>query len=102
MLYLHFVVFAKRNLCLSCQEIFLNEMTVKPEIARNQALKENAFMMAICIQIGIPLFLVGKPGSSKSLAKTIVTSAMQGLDSTSILFKRMKTVIMSLRFRLRL
>ena len=35
-------------------------------------------MMVVCIELRIPLFLVGKPGSSKSLAKTIVADAMQG------------------------
>ncbi|WAR16700.1 R213A-like protein, partial [Mya arenaria] len=38
----------------------------------------------------VPLFLVGKPGSSKSLAKTIVSDAMQGNSSYSNLFKSLK------------
>ena len=42
-------------------------------ISKNQALKENVFMMMICIELKIPLFVVGKPGSSKSLAKTLVS-----------------------------
>jgi hypothetical protein len=39
-----------------------------------------------------PLFLVGKPGSSKSLAKTIVADAMQGDSSRNDFFKRYKQV----------
>ena len=35
-------------------------------------------MMSLCIQLKIPIFIVGKPGSSKSLAKTIVGDVMQG------------------------
>ena len=35
-------------------------------------------MMAIMIELRIPLFIVGKPGSSKSLAKSVVTDVMQG------------------------
>lgn len=62
------------------------------DIARNKALKENVFMMVICIELRIPLFLVGKPGSSKSLAKTIVGNAMLGKASVSQLFKEMKSV----------
>ena len=34
--------------------------------------------MSICMELRIPLFLVGKPGSSKTLAKTVVVDVMQG------------------------
>ena len=46
----------------SCYEVFLNEIKLPDAIARNQALKENIFMMILCIEMKIPLFLVGKPG----------------------------------------
>lgn len=51
-------------------------MKLGPNIARNAALRENVFMMAVCIQLRIPLFLVGKPGSSKSLAKSIIQDSL--------------------------
>ena len=54
-------------------------MKLGANIARNVALRENVFMMVICIELRIPLFLVGKPGSSKSLAKSIVADSMLGL-----------------------
>ena len=44
----------------------------------NLKLQENVWMMAIMIELRIPLFIVGKPGSSKSLAKSVVTDVMQG------------------------
>lgn len=50
--------------------------------------------MAICIELRIPLFLVGKPGSSKSLAKTVVGEVMEGEKSYSELFKRLKEIQM--------
>ncbi|XP_061169142.1 E3 ubiquitin-protein ligase RNF213-like [Saccostrea echinata] len=77
-----------------CQEVFLNNVKLDENIARNKALKENVFMMLVCIELRIPLFLVGKPGSSKSLAKTIVADAMQGNSSFSPLFKNYKQVKM--------
>ena len=49
-------------------------------------------MMVVCVELRIPLFLVGKPGSSKSLAKTIVSDAMQGNAAYSELFKTLKQV----------
>ena len=67
-------------------------MQLKPNIARNHALKENIFMMIVCIEMCIPLFLVGKPGSSKSLARNYVADAMQGKSSRSDLFKQFKEV----------
>ena len=65
-------------------------MTLGPNIAKNAALRENVFMMTICIELRIPLFLVGKPGSSKSLAKSIVQSSMQGTASNSELLRGFK------------
>uniref|UniRef100_A0A8D2D6D2 E3 ubiquitin-protein ligase RNF213 n=1 Tax=Sciurus vulgaris TaxID=55149 RepID=A0A8D2D6D2_SCIVU len=74
------------------QDFFLSEVPLRKTIARNVALKENVFMMIICIELKIPLFLVGKPGSSKSLAKTIVADAMQGQAAHSALFRSLKQV----------
>ena len=75
---------------LKCQHIFLDEVELKNNIARNSALLENVLMMIICVELRIPLFIVGKPGSSKSLAKTIVSNAMQGNNSKSDLFRNLK------------
>uniref|UniRef100_A0A669PUC8 RING-type E3 ubiquitin transferase n=2 Tax=Phasianus colchicus TaxID=9054 RepID=A0A669PUC8_PHACC len=74
------------------QDLFLSGVQLRDTIARNLALKENVFMMIICIELKIPLFLVGKPGSSKSLAKTIVADAMQGQAAHSDLFKDLKQI----------
>uniref|UniRef100_A0A8C6FXF9 E3 ubiquitin-protein ligase RNF213 n=1 Tax=Moschus moschiferus TaxID=68415 RepID=A0A8C6FXF9_MOSMO len=74
------------------QDLFLNGVSLRKTIAKNLALKENVFMMVICIELKIPLFLVGKPGSSKSLAKTIVADAMQGQAAHSDLFRHLKEV----------
>ena len=69
----------------------IDEETHK-NIAKNRALKENVFMMIVCIENRIPLFLVGKPGSSKSLSKAMIMDAMKGTAAKSDLFKRMKQV----------
>ena len=61
-------------------------------IARNAALKENVFMMLVCIELKIPLFVIGKPGSSKSLAKSIIENSMQGQSSNNKLCKKLKQV----------
>ncbi|XP_055097754.1 E3 ubiquitin-protein ligase RNF213 isoform X3 [Symphalangus syndactylus] len=77
---------------MRAQDLFLDGVPLRKTIAKNLALKENVFMMVICIELKIPLFLVGKPGSSKSLAKTIVADAMQGPAAYSDLFRSLKQV----------
>ena len=69
-------------------------MELGPNIAKNAAMRENIFIMAICIELRIPLFLVGKPGSSKSLAKFIIQDSMHGKNSHSRLLKKFKQVQM--------
>ena len=75
-----------------CQDVLLDNMKLGPNIARNAALRENVFMMAICIELRIPLFLVGKPGSSKSLAKSIIADSMLGRVSDKELIREFKEV----------
>ena len=55
-----------------CQTRIVNLMKIEAHIARNSLLTENLFMMFVCIQLKIPLFIIGKPGSSKSLARSII------------------------------
>ena len=81
------------DLCfVRCQKAVLNVLELGENIARNTALSENVFMMVVCIELRIPLFVVGKPGSSKSLAKTVVAANMEGDASKSDLFKTFKQV----------
>ncbi|KAK5599708.1 hypothetical protein CRENBAI_016743 [Crenichthys baileyi] len=74
------------------QDLLLSGVPMGDTIARNSALKENVFMMVLCIELKIPLFLVGKPGSSKSLSKTLVADAMQGQAAHSDLYKMLKQI----------
>jgi len=78
----------------SFQDMILSQMkpVIPMNIALNTALKENVFMMLICIELKIPLFVIGKPGSSKSLAKSVIENAMQGTSSPVILCKKLKQV----------
>ncbi|XP_016335836.1 E3 ubiquitin-protein ligase rnf213-beta-like [Sinocyclocheilus anshuiensis] len=78
----------------SCQDFFLEKIQTRDTIAKNLALKENVFLMVVCIELRIPLFLVGKPGSSKSLAKTVIADAMQRQASHCDIFKKFKEVHM--------
>ena len=74
----------------------MDNIKMPETIAKNKALKENIFMMVVCIELRIPLFLVGRPGSSKSLAKAMVMDAMQGKLSPSDIFRDLKEVCIKL------
>ena len=80
----------------SCQDALIEQVIDKEHhknIAKNKALKENVFMMIVCIENRIPLFLVGKPGSSKSLSKSLVDNATKGRNSKQdSIFSKMKKV----------
>ncbi|XP_078327262.1 E3 ubiquitin-protein ligase rnf213-alpha-like isoform X2 [Crassostrea virginica] len=81
-----------QNEITRCQRVFLENVNLNEKVAKNLALRENFFMMVVCVQLRIPLFLVGKPGSSKSLSKSILDHNMQGRESHSDLFKTLKQV----------
>jgi MoxR-like ATPase len=55
-------------------------MKINPskEIARNFSLKENIFVMYVCILNKIPLFLTGPPGSSKTLSLNLLVKSLKG------------------------
>ncbi|KAH3751698.1 hypothetical protein DPMN_186267 [Dreissena polymorpha] len=69
------------------QSDFLNRMDLPPGTAKNTALKENVFMILVCILNRIPIFVVGKPGCSKSLAIQVIRSNLRGKDSKDDFFK---------------
>ena len=76
-----------RSIINECQTCIVNIMKIEERVARNSALKENLFMMFVCIHLKIPLFIVGKPGSSKSLAKSIISHSINAglcVDGNSI------------------
>lgn len=77
-----------------CQQLVGQHLkaTLPPSVAQNAALCENAFLMIVAIETRCPLFLVGKPGSSKSLAKSAVCDAMHGTNSENQFFQNLKAV----------
>jgi len=55
-------------------------------IARNKALLENLFVIFVCLNTKIPLFIIGKPGCSKSLSAQLIFKSMNGKNSSHPLF----------------
>ncbi|KAH3742664.1 E3 ubiquitin-protein ligase rnf213-alpha [Pelomyxa schiedti] len=67
-------------------DLFSSSLELSPGIARNTALIENFFMMVVAIELRLPLFIVGKPGTSKSLAKAVLKANLNGKFSPSPFF----------------
>jgi len=65
----------------------LNRMDLPQGIAKNTALCENVFVILVCILNRIPIFVVGKPGCSKSLSVQLIKSNLRGKDSSDTYFQ---------------
>ncbi|XP_038050831.1 uncharacterized protein LOC119723980 [Patiria miniata] len=70
----------------------LNRMELEEGIAKNEALRENVFVVLTSILNRIPVFLVGKPGCSKSLSLQLIRSNLRGPDSKDKYFKTLPAV----------
>ena len=69
------------------QEDYLARMELPPGTAKNAALRENVFVMLVSILNRIPVFVVGKPGCSKSLSIQLIRSNLRGKDSKDAFFR---------------
>ncbi|CAG8495506.1 695_t:CDS:10, partial [Dentiscutata erythropus] len=71
------------------QEDYVDRMTLPFNTAKNDALLENVLVMIVCILTKIPVFIIGAPGSSKSLAIRLVSQNLRGSDSNDAYFKKL-------------
>jgi hypothetical protein len=69
------------------------KMELPPGTASNRALRDNIFVLFACIINRIPLFLCGKPGSSKSSAVQIVISNLKGKKSRDPYFQTLPELV---------
>ncbi|UZO04044.1 uncharacterized protein OCT59_024443 [Rhizophagus irregularis] len=74
------------------QEDYIKRMRCPPNTAYNEALLENVLVMIVCILTKIPLFLIGAPGSSKSLAIRLISSNLRGADSYDKYFRNLPQI----------
>ncbi|KAL3859944.1 hypothetical protein ACJMK2_010123 [Sinanodonta woodiana] len=76
-----------RDVIIRTQRDILEEMELPAGTAKNTALQENVFVILVCILNRIPIFIVGKPGCSKSLSMQVIRSNLRGKDSKKDLFR---------------
>jgi hypothetical protein len=71
---------------------FCNRFDLEPGVALNQALMENLYVVVVCILNNLPVFVVGKPGSSKTLAMAVIVSNLQGEQSNRPFWRKFPAV----------
>ncbi|UJR16715.1 hypothetical protein I4U23_003615, partial [Adineta vaga] len=69
------------------KQLIDEKMELPAGTASNRALRDNIFVLFACIINRIPLFLCGKPGSSKSSAVQILISNLKGKNSKDPYFQ---------------
>ena len=75
------------ELPLKEEKFIVNNIKLDKGIAKNRALLENIFSLFVAINNKVPIFIVGKPGCSKSLSFQLLNKSMQGRTSDNAFFK---------------
>ncbi|KAJ5067974.1 hypothetical protein M0811_12781 [Anaeramoeba ignava] len=75
------------NLLGNCQNVIENSQEKliesleydfsKKMIAKNIPLKENCLLIFVCVYAQIPLFIIGKPGTSKSISVEVIMESLK-------------------------
>jgi transcriptional regulator with AAA-type ATPase domain len=79
---------------LSIEENFLlKQIDLDDGIGENNLLKENLFLLFLSVITQIPLIIVGKPGTGKSLSSKLIYNAMRGEYSKNDFFKQYPKII---------
>ncbi|KAH7279889.1 hypothetical protein KP509_37G042500 [Ceratopteris richardii] len=76
------------------QHDILARMDMPSGIAMNSSLLENVFVVLTCMLNHLPVFVVGKPGSGKTLALQIIFSNLRGPDSKDRYFQQLPRMLM--------
>ena len=63
-------------------------MIVEEGIAMNEALVENLFVVVVCLLTKCPVFVVGKPGSSKTLTMQVLATNLLGEQSPNKFWRK--------------
>ena len=82
------------ELPLKEEKFIINNIKIDKGIAKNRALLENIFSLFVAINTNVPIFIVGKPGCSKSLSVQLLIKSMLGKNSDSSLFKNLPKIML--------
>ena len=78
------------------QKYIVDNIEMKEGIAKNRALLENIFSLFVCINAKVPLFIVGKPGCSKSLSVQLLYKSQKGEEfSDNKIFNNLPKLVLT-------
>ena len=60
------------------EDFLLDQIELDNGLGKNQLLKENLFLLFLALVTKIPLIIVGKPGTGKSLSAQLINNSMRG------------------------
>ena len=75
------------------EEYLLNKVKFDEGIGKNNLLRENIFLLFVSIITKIPLIIIGKPGTGKSLSAKIMKNSMEGKYSIEKFFQNLPEII---------
>ena len=77
------------------EDFIIDKVELDKGIGKSRSLKENLFLIFISLGTIIPLIIIGKPGSGKSLSSHLIYKSMKGKYSTNKFFKLYPSIIQS-------
>ena len=80
---------------LNEEKYVVDNIELEKGIAKNRALLDNIFSLFVAINNKVPIFIVGKPGCSKSLSVQLINKSMKGASSSRDLFKDLPKIILN-------
>jgi len=75
------------------EEFLLKQIELDVGIGKNESLKENLFLLFLSVVTKIPLIIIGKPGTGKSLSAQLIYNSMRGIYSKNEFFKKYPNII---------
>ena len=77
------------------EDFVLDKIELDKGLGNNRSLKENVFLLFLSLGTTIPLIIIGKPGSGKSLSSHLIYKSMKGKYSTNKFFQFYPSIIQS-------
>ena len=75
------------------QDFLIKQVQPEKGIGINTLLKENVFLLFVALVTNIPLIIIGKPGTGKSLSVQLINKSSKGEYSNNKFFKIYSTII---------
>ena len=75
------------------EEFLIDQIDLENGIGKNNLLKENLFLLFLSVVTKIPVIIIGKPGTGKSLSSKLIMNSMKGKYSKNDFFKKYPSII---------